>query len=216
MIPLVIKKHKRDGVVISEQRMEIPCLWEEVTLRQFLEIITAKQLDAFALLSILTGFSIEFLKQVPASAIEDVSRYIFFIYEPPKFDDWKMPKEYWIDGKPYKVPTDLKKETWGQKIMAQQELNEMIENKRNVLEPLPYVLACYFYPAVTGDKNYTDEKIRAFIPKILDTPVTQAYPIGSFFLSKLIQSLKLKNKRLTFLQLKSRLQQVSGILTSSA
>lgn len=211
-----IKKHKQDGEVINEQVIDIPAIWEDLTLAQFLRIIETKKMDAIEMMSIVTGFSREYCYNIPEHAIDHVVNNLYFLTQPPPdFTKWKMPTEILINDVFCKVPTDLKKETWGQKIMAQQEVNAMIEGKMNTYAPIPYLLSVYLYSSATGDKEYTDEKIRAFIPTIMRMNITDALPTGTFFLNNCLPSLKWKQKLSLQNQLKMRLQQELSDSTSS-
>ena len=216
MLPIRIRRHKQGDEVVDEQEIEIPIIWEDVTLAQFMRLLETKNLDAIELLSIVTGLSREYCYNVPESAVEKIVKHIFFLTEePPDFGKWKRPDEVLIQGAFHKVPTDLKKESWGQKVMAQQEMNAMIEGKMNVLSVMPYLLSVYFYSKVTGDKEYTDEKIRAFIPQIMSMKAMDAIPIATFFLSNCLPSSKLSQRLYLLNQLESRMQQELKDLTSS-
>jgi hypothetical protein len=211
-----VKRHKQNGEVINEQEIEIPAMWEDLTLEQFIRIIETKKMDAIEMMSIVTGFSREYCYNIPEQAIEGViSKLYFFTQSPPDFSKWKMPNEVYINDTWCKVPTDLKKESWGQKVMAQQEINSMIEGKMNTYAPIPYLLSVYLYSTATGDKEYTEEKIRAFIPTIMRMKITDALPIGTFFLSSCLPSLKWSQKVYLRNQLRSRFRQELKTLISS-
>lgn len=203
-----IKKHKQNGEIINEQYIDIPAIWEDLTLQQFLRIIETKKMDAIEMMSIVTGFSREYCCNIPDHAINHIINNLYFLTQPaPDFSKWKKPKEIFINDKWCIVPTDLKKETWGQKVMAQQEVNAMIEGKMNTYAPIPYLLAVYLYPLATEDKSYTEDKIRAFIPNIMRMKITDALPIGTFFLNSCLPSLKWNQKLSMQNQLRRRLQQ---------
>jgi len=216
MLPITIRRHKQGEDVVDEQQIEIPVIWEDVTLAQFMRLLETKNLDAIELLSIVTGLSREYCYNVPEVAVENIVKHIYFLTEePPDFGKWKRPTEVLIQGEFHRVPTDLKKETWGQKIMAQQEVNAMIEGKMNVLSVMPYLLSVYFYTSVTKDREYTDEKIRGFIPQIMSMKAMDAVPIATFFLSNCLPSSKLRERLSLLTQLESRMQQELNALTSS-
>lgn len=216
MIPIVIKRHEQNGKIETEQRLDIPCVWEDLTLQQLFRIIETPKVDAIDVLSIVTGFSREYCTNIPANAIDNVLEHLYFLREsPPDFKSWKRPKEILVNDVWCKVPTDLKKQSWGQKIMAQQEINAMLESKQEVYTILPYVLSVYLYPLATGDKDYTDEKVRAFIPQIMQTTAMDSLPIGYFFLSNYLRSLRWKERLSIVSQLWKANKQESKDLTSS-
>lgn len=206
MISITISKHKQGGEFISEQTLQMATEWDDVTLGQFIEIIAEKEMRTTKLLSILTGKSEEFIMNVPAKQLQNAVKYVFFLNEKVDFSLWKMPKEVELDGKFYKVPK-IKEETFGQKTLMQLEYNKAVSSEVSIYDPMPYALAVYFYPLVTGDKKWTNEGIRLFIPKVLTMKAKEAIPVADFFLQSYARSLPRKQKIYTLSLLKKRLRQ---------
>ena len=194
--------------------VQLPSVWEDITLQQFMLLLSLKTWDEVSLLHILTGLSKEFILNVPEKSLRDVSKYLFFITEVPDFRTWAKPKHVTIAGKEYKVPT-VRAHTFGQKIYLQQEVNRVIENKHNQNEAAPYALAVYFYPIVTGDKEYTEEKILEFIPTVMQMRATDAIPTADFFLRSYLKSLKKKERHSLLNLLKNKRTQELNHLTST-
>lgn len=215
MISLTIKKHKaKDGSIVSEETIEIPSVWEDITLGQFMQIVGAKEMESIKLLSILSGKSIEFLNSIPAKQIDVATNYAFFLNDPVDFSKLKCPKEVLISGKLYNVPK-IKDETFGQKIYIQEEVNKCIEGSLPIYDAMPYALATYFYPVVTGVKNYTDKLIRGFIPTVLTMKAYEAIPVADFFLQSYVRSLPRKQRNYTLSLLRKRHVQEYQNLRSS-
>lgn len=206
MISITISKHKQGGELISEQSIDMATEWKDVTLGQFIEIIKEKAMTEIKLLSILTGKSEEFITGVPAKSLKEAVKHIFFLNEKVDFSRWKVPKEIEINNKFYRIPK-IKEETFGQKVLMQQEYNKAVSDDVSIYDPMPYALAVYFYPIVSGDKKYTDEAIRAFIPTILNTKACEAIPTADFFLQSYVRSLPMKERIYTSNLLKKRLRQ---------
>lgn len=204
MISLTIKKHKAsDGSFVSEQTIEMPSVWEDVSLGQFMQIVGEKEMETIKLISILTGKSIEFMNTVPSKQLHVASNYAFFLNEKVDFSKLKCPKEVLISGKLYEVPK-IREETFGQKIHIQEQVNRCATGQLPIYDAMPYSLATYFYPVVTGDKNYTDKEIKGFIPTILTMKAYEAIPTADFFLQSCVRSLPRKQKNYTLNQLRKR------------
>jgi hypothetical protein len=217
MITLTIKKTKlKSGEVIEARNIEMPCLWEEVTLKQFLALTTTEDMTPLKLLAILTDLSEDYLSQIPSKSINVASNYAFFMREPDAFKRWKKPDQVTIAGKRVRVPA-LREETFAQKIYIQQEVNRVIEETKSTYDAIPFALAVYFYPLVTGDKKeFSERKIKDFIPDVLNMRAVEAVPTADFFLTSFVKSFPRKQTRSLLSLLRKKQTQALRIWKSTA
>lgn len=213
MISITITEKK--GKKTSDRTIQIPCLWEELSLKQFMYIMTEKELNSVKLLACLTGLSEEYLLNAPASQINVAADYAFFMNEPPDFRKWEIPESVTIDGVTCKVPKDIRTETFGQKIYLHEEMNRVIKEEKQNIDAMPYAIATYFYTALTGDKVYTHEKVMSIIPRVLNMKAIEAVPVANFFLTNCLKSVTRKKRTLLLNQLRRKGQrELTGSISS--
>lgn len=215
MISLTITQTKGKKQERTERTIQMPCLWEELSLKQFMYIMTEKELNAVKLLACLSGHSEEYLLNVPASQISVAADYAFFMSEKVDFSNWKLPEEVTIDGVTCKVPKDIRTETFGQKIYMHEEMNRVIKEEKQNIDAMPYAIATYFYTALTGDKSYTHEKVMSIIPRVMNMKAIEAVPVANFFLTNCFRSVPRKKRTLLLSQLrrKGRRELIGSIST---
>ena len=192
MITVSIKQ-KNKTLGVHERHFEVPSSWEELTLEQFNFIMSEKEMNEIKLLAILTGLSEDYLSQLPADSLHITGNYLSAMIGVPDISKWELPKRMLIDGKEYDVPT-LEKQTFGQKVYLQEELNRVNTDKRPFYDAFAFAIATMFYSEISGDKHFTEEKVRALIPVVLRTKAKQAIPVASFFLTSCARSLNAKKR----------------------
>ncbi|RCH53936.1 hypothetical protein DJ568_15465 [Mucilaginibacter hurinus] len=184
-LPISFKFKK--GKKIAERSAELPTSWADITLGQ---AIALSQFDGnrkgakMELLSIITGLPVNEVKAL--SEWEHFEDCLAFITEPADLSGFAIPDKVTIDGRAYKVPVNLKIETYGQKIA----LEELLRNAEpgpdgdvNIVPMMAEALAIYFYPIITGEP-FRDERVEDFVQLMHQLPVKYAYPVAGFFLMK--------------------------------
>lgn len=131
--------------------------------------------------------------------------------------DWhglKMPSIVHINGVPYPIPSegDL---LLGQKHFMQQAVDEAAKADK-LLECMVFVLACYYQPLVTKEKFSTDAA-RAFEETIRKhTSIMEVFPVGTFFLTKLLGWPSAMQRSYDILLLKRKVLRAFRSYTNSA
>jgi len=171
---------------------------DEISIGQMIELQQEHLTDPKAI-AILSGKDIDEIYNI--RDIRDLSEFSEHVKSlchqiNYQFKVSELPKTVIIDGKSVKVPKNLEIEPAGAVLNTNDiivnEINEHIrlygesdwkEHFQPALNSSVQVLTHFFYYPVTGDL-YNDYKVEEFSKKILDMPITQAFPIARhFFLS---------------------------------
>lgn len=171
---------------IDGKKYSLPDSWADVTVSQYRELKeNAHTEDIVKTLSILTGVEYDTLYNTKRIDVMDkLLPFLVFLKE-ESFDNNK-PKEVTVQGKRYPV-ADLGGYSWGQRIQAFKAMAKADKDKGDIYPVLSFVVAVYLYPIVTGNKYSTDEAEK-FSKEVVDKmPITEAWPIGSFFLSSYLK-----------------------------
>lgn len=176
---------------IGEIKTNIPTSWDEITLRQYMDLQTYREdLNILRLLSILTGVEYRILLNVNADSFDErIMDSIEFIKEP--IDIYTLEESDVLDwkGRELKVP-DPSTHTIGQKLALQskiRQLQETGEGSHAIL--VSYAIAIYMQPLI--DKSeFDDTRVEEIRNDVLALPLVKAYPLGSFFLDGWIMFLR--------------------------
>lgn len=183
--------------------LHIPSSWYDVTFEQWLQLQAWDKKDLIKLIAILSGESLDTILTLPSSKADmKTLKSLSFLYDPAfELDQIKMPKVLRLDDMVIEIPQDIMKETLGQKIMLMQFINDpdysvQIEAEvketdkvkgtpevRDHAKVLHICAAIYLQPAL-DQSNFDAEKAEGYFDKFLKLPVTDVYPIGSFFLDR--------------------------------
>ncbi len=166
-----------------------PSNWGDLTLGQLMQvqkIDPKKKKSKLKLFSIITGLTeAELDASTDLEYWKQVENILAFMYEAPDFKIFPVPNKVLIQEQEYKVPVDLKLETFGQKI-ALEELYRSHQTDEgadvNLIDLMPEALAIYFYPMLTGEK-FDDEQVDQYTELMKEIPVKHALPVAGFFLS---------------------------------
>lgn len=181
-----------------ELGLHLPNCWPDVTFKQWLQLrhdYDGK--DLLKLISIMSGKSLKDIQVLPSSTAKlDSLQSIKFIYDDTfDFDMLPIPEIITIGKKDYLIPKDVMKETFGQKVMLMQYIsdpdfyidlpkkNEDDEQSREYSKLLHIAAAIYMQPLL-DDAPFDADKAEGYFDKFMKMPVTDVYPIGSFFLTR--------------------------------
>lgn len=181
----------------------LPESWEEVTVKQFMELRRVKPEDFISALSVLLQAPYD---DVYVSKPEQIQKLImphlkWYFDEKFSLIDLPMPKRLSIYSsddpgncrQQIKIPT-IELESFGKKL----EFEKAMQTVGDPLDMLPHLLGIYFYTPVTK-KVYDAQNINDFVENVINyCRIVEAYPIMSFFLNKLMRYLKKKGKFLQF------------------
>jgi hypothetical protein len=177
-------------IKINGQSLEIPSSWDEVTTMQFIELSDSEERPnhIVRIISALTGIEYETLAATECEIAESVLQAVAFIGTPPDFSKLIAPDKINVGGKLLTVPKDITSETFGQKTLVQQKINECVEAKKELSSIIPFTIAQYFQPAYY-DSKYNDKQAEQFESITRHVKILEAFPVANFFLSKYISSL---------------------------
>lgn len=177
----------------TQKNIQVPTSWSDLTLGQVLELFELNYMDKkirIKVLTILTGLSLDEINQLSGTAninkLNAIESSITFINNEPNFKEFILTKTILLKGKELKIPIDLTKETFGQKVAAEELIRLSPKNKSgdiDILTLMPEILSIYLYP-IFSNETFKDERVEYFIPLMKEISIKDAYPIASFFLIK--------------------------------
>lgn len=177
---------------------QIPGSWDEVTVGQFLRLMENREEAAgnpALVLSILSGIDYALLLNADPKQIEgNVLSRLTFLGKDVGLEKFMRPKTVNVGGKVYNVPTDLKAETWGQKITAQMLINQAATDNAPLISIAADLVAVYLQPEIDGPK-FDDKKTKQVAQLILQTGrLCEIWPVAAFFLKLSKRSAKQKTE----------------------
>lgn|SRR3972149_3087469 len=112
------------SILINKISYEVPTSWYDVTYKQWHEIQSEK--DELTMLSTITSIPIELLENFNQNQLDKVGIVLNFLQNPIDFKDIGKPKN----------PIDIKRQSWGKRIEAEQLL-------RNKIDDIDGIIKCY-------------------------------------------------------------------------
>lgn len=192
---------------IDNKNYSFPISWDEVSLRQYMELRNCSN-DYVKLLSIIIGAPYEVLFNARTLDIDEkIEPFIKFLQSPLNVEKLKTPNEIMIKGIVYQVPKDLGQHSFGQKITLQNRIAECVQLKKDPIECMPFAIAMYFQPMITGG-HFKTEETEKLLDTILDLPIVKVYPIGSFFLMKYLVFASVNQKHYLLNRLRNKLGRI--------
>ncbi len=166
--------------------MELCANWNEVTIRQFVELQKLKESGddielQVKIISILSGKSIEEIEQLPLDEVKRLSIKTTFVFEVPRMQ--LMPKNIKINRKHYVINYRLDKLLFGEYI----DLKNYTKTQELAIENLHKILSIFIVPV---KKSWFGRKI---IPETIEERNAKAedflnhlsagvaYPMSVFF-----------------------------------
>jgi hypothetical protein len=160
---------------------------------------------------IMTGVPRSVWMKAPIDVAKTIQGYLqWIISDTTKFDELVTPKHLTYRGVSYPIPLDLGLETFGQKIIMEGKVSEVVAAMATPGQPIgtpndlknlnaaakekyakafaaiiPYMVACYMQPRVTG-KEFDENEILAVEQEILNCRAVEVYPIGNFFIKTIL------------------------------
>jgi hypothetical protein len=196
MIPFTLSK---------DISFELPQDYGELTLKQFYELRKPDK-DLLDLLSILSGLSRDIWEQAKDFNIDvKIAPYLVWMERMVDLKSFILEDHLKIGNKICKRPTDLRSQSFGQKIALEKHYYKV----GNDLDCMPYALALYFQP-IYFEGKYNSEQVDELLPLIMECKLGQAYPIASFFLNSYSQLLI--SKKTDWLMLLHRKKVEQGLI----
>ena len=181
----------------------LPETWEEITLRQFIEI--SKDIDYLEMFSVLTGIPLETVRQCKTEEVAYIVEQLTTIYNSKDLENLTdIVEEFELHGVIYKINPDLINEKAGQ-WWDMKKLE--VDYKDNPVDFIPMMIAMLSRP--DGEEyDYTKAKERSEL--FLDLDVKTAFKIRNFFLSSQLVYLINSNRYLKKNTVLMRISQVMG------
>jgi len=152
-------------VKANKKKYYIKTSWEELTYGEYLDILKAP--DELTSISILSSIPVEILMRLDEASLYSLTTVLSFMQQLPE---------------PAKDCKDIKRQTYGQKIILENALK--LEDKN--LIPL-YALACYEYDYQNIEKAVTFLKSK---------PFKLVYQRGMNYLNQLTEVIKMESEHL--------------------
>lgn len=171
-------------IQITDKEYKIPTTWDEVTLRQYRDLmLNANGMNHIRLLSIFTGLSYDVLCNLPCDdfLIKAVPLMDFLSQE---FNPFHCARKKKITIGNVELPTisDPSKERFGQKLYMQQLVTTAITSKANHIMLVAPTIACYYAPLLHKDKKWDESHVKDVEKIVDDMLVMEAFPEADFFL----------------------------------
>ena len=171
-------------VKINGQEIDIATEWHEVTLAQYREMErVADELNSVRILSILSGIDYDVLINFDCSQFDEkVLQYLAFMSDVPSWTELPKPEYLTIEGVQYKVPERIESTTWFQRTMMKTLATEGVTNSLRMTQLIAPAIT-YMMQPVLEEGKVSDKHYPSIQQKIDKLPITDVYPVASFFLS---------------------------------
>jgi len=165
----------------NKTKHTLPSKWEEVTVKQFIDLEGSKGTDnPTELLSILSGVPLPKIMDTKSNLQIQIDEALNFItLNPPAWKELALRDKYLFKGQFYNVPKDLELETFGQKILLQNKLNAT----DNPIQVIAYAIAIYMQKVIDG--RFDEKKAEGLEKEVLQMRITEVYPLAIFFFQEL-------------------------------
>lgn len=195
---------------------KVPQSWGETTLNQFYKLRNIDDNFKFSEdVAIMTGLDKSIF--LDSDNIEfDAKIYPVLEWMENKFDahTYPVPDFVEVNGKKIARPKGIALGTFGQKLELQNLLTNAEKTAKDEIDCFAHALAIYLQPGYTGSK-FDSDKAKELIPHILEMPLSQSWPLASFFLSNYGTYLKRNQSNFRILIHRKRFSQELTSLRSS-
>ena len=168
-------------------KIELPKDWTQVTLKQFQAIqalLKDEEADVYQknteMIAILSGMDLADVAQLSLKSYAKIMKVLEFISEPMEN---KLTRKFKLNGKKYRIVSDVYKLNGGQYITLQHLLRDsekVIDNLHQIMAifAIPYERKWWGWKRAEYDSN-NHERVSE---EMLDLPVSIAQPLSAFFL----------------------------------
>lgn len=177
---------------INEIEYLIPTSWEDVTLKQYADMLNHNISDSARLMSILTGIDYKVLINYDLSQFDMMLLdHLQFINDTPDlYSTWEH-RAIDIAGKKIEPPTSIDSKTWYQRSVLKQAVDGFAKvEANNKLKQYPSLvnesITIYMQPMVSGDGKVDSEKYDQVRKDVWMMNVQDCYQLAGFFLSNYV------------------------------
>ena len=157
----------------------MPSKWEEMTVKQYLQIETTS--NNLELLSLLSGVPLTDILNTKTDLTPIVKKMVELLSEtPPDFK--KVPRRIiFIEGKRIKIPSDFSRVTFGQSALIEQYLGEAEDDERRAIAR---VMGVILQPLIDGGP-FNMDRAASITRKVEQMAIVDVFPNVFFFWQKL-------------------------------
>ncbi len=167
-------------------KIELPKDWTQVTLKQFQAIqalLKDEEADLYQknteMIAILSGMDLADVAQLSLKSYAKIMKVLEFISEPMEN---KLTRKFMLNGKKYRIVSDVYKLNGGQYITLQ----HLLRDSEKVIDNLHQIMAIFAIPYKRkwwGWKRteYDSNNHEWISEEMLDLPVSIAQPLSAFF-----------------------------------
>lgn len=169
----------------GQNKIAIPQLWSEITLKQWFEITAAGD-DQVKIVMALTGFTEQAVNRLSGHSMRMLSESTKFMSKLFRSEDWIAPKVIKLGDLTIAPLVDIKEKEYGQKIVFHEAASQEIPFINNLLT----VIEIYLQPLIT--KSHYDPEKTEEIKALLYKHITfcDAYTLGVYYIKQLNVILK--------------------------
>lgn len=175
-----MKKKKEENIIYDFKKWNVPVRWEEISLKTWSKIQQLyteneeSSLDIIELVSILCNKDREIVQQLPTQFLDTILTHLQFLYVKPSVEQSRPYIE--IDGERYEVNI-VEKLKAGEYI----DINTILKDDKYSYATILAIL-CRKKDEVYND-TFIAEKLNDRINMFEKLPITEAFPVISFFLN---------------------------------
>lgn len=188
------------------QKVNIVQGWEELSLKQFIEIEGLKDFNPLGVFSILSGIECSVLENSKDTKLEKaVYDAVKFLGHVPNYEEMKASPYIELDGDVLQTPKKIDSLMLGQKMMVMAKIREV----EDLIKEVPTILAILFLPQLNGGR-FDSNKVEPLAKRFEGANGLRAYSIArGFFLSyKILKKVGVNNLK-TYLHQKPRTRRLS-------
>ena len=177
---MIIINFEKNG---EKTRAEMPSKWEEMTVKQYLQIETTS--NNLELLALLSGVPLSDILNTKTDLTPIIQKMVELLNQrPPDFK--KVPRRIInIEGKRIKIPSDFSRVTFGQSALIEQYLGESADDERGAIAR---VMGVILQPLIDGGKFNLD-RAAEITRTVENMAIVDVFPNVFFFWQKLQQSI---------------------------
>lgn len=180
-------------IKIYKKQYKLPGSWQELTFQQWYDL-QSDNLTWYNIISILTGVSVELLKEVKPESLMNIIPLISWIKNKCDLEQLPAPTYFIYRKKKYLIPSDISTLTWGQKIALHQL---MIEAKEK--DYICFAVAVYMLPIINKKQFNPDgiEAIESFALELRKENLFTLYPVANHFIKQALALIETETKTLS-------------------
>lgn len=188
----------------KERDFEIPTKWSEVSEAQAVALSKIDTNNQTQIVSVLSGIPENLVKSMKGGSVDRIfeSCAHLFAADRPDLQSMERSKVIEIRGKKYSTALEPKKILHGYlesirvKLQEIQKEAEELSTEENKVEPKFYDYTSFYVAFCLAGKvlngKYDEEEAIILASELSLRPVTEIFPIGRFFLSKLLDFYKIR------------------------